>query len=254
MSDVGPGGVPLPPQELVFMNKSAEEGLNQGRSQVRKLAHFGLNVHDGLVFDLGCGYGRLAYGLLASGFRGRYVGLDITPDRIAWLRENFTPLQPRYTFVHEDVKNDQYNPGGAKGAPRYDAALGGEAPDTIILLSVFTHMYEDDIRAHLANIRAVMSPATKLLVSCFLFDGPGARGVEQGTARRTFAFELSDHARYDKKNRPLAAIAFTEPFMASMLREAGLDATFHRGTWTGQPTEEDAFAQDIAICRVAGSH
>src|SRR3712207_4949571 len=135
-------GVPLQPEHLIFMNKTAAEGLNQGRKAVRTIGHLGVNVRSGLILAIGSGYGRFAYGLLSSGFSGRYVGMDIIRNRIEWLQEHFTPVQPNYVFIHDDVKNDHYNPKGLKSRSNYREMLNGERPDTVILMSIFTHMYE----------------------------------------------------------------------------------------------------------------
>jgi SAM-dependent methyltransferase len=164
-------GVPLPSPDVVFMKKPADEAAKKGVAMVNLVAASGGNVRDGLIFDIGCGYGRFAYGLLQTGFEGRYIGMDIVEHRIDWLRENFTPRQPRYLFNFVDVKNSHYNPDGSQKETSYADILGDGRPDTIVLFSVFTHVYLEDVETHLARIAEVMSPSTRLFFSCFLFDG-----------------------------------------------------------------------------------
>ncbi len=223
-------GFPYRPQDVVFMKMPAEEAAKKGVAMVNLVASSGGNVRDGLIFDIGCGYGRFAYGLLQTGFEGRYIGMDIVEHRIDWLRENFTPRQPRYHFHFVDVKNSHYNPDGSQKETSYADILGDDRPDTIVLFSVFTHMYLEDIEAHLVRIAEVMSPSTKLFFSCFLFDGIAQEGIKAGTARRQFPYELSPDCRYDRKKEPLKAIAFREATIQRALEKVGLTGEVRRGS------------------------
>lgn len=122
---------------------------------------------DGHLVDVGCGYGRVAHALLrAGGFRGRYLGLDILPRQIAWCQENFTPLsEGSLRFELVDIKNDRYNPAG-RLSPRsvsFDVETG--SADVVLLASVFTHMYADDIVHYLGEIRRMLRPEGRCLAT-----------------------------------------------------------------------------------------
>jgi hypothetical protein len=240
-------GVPLPPDGILFMNKTAQNGLQQGTSHARKLGKCGVNVRNGLLLDVGCGWGRLAYGLLNTGFEGKYLGVDIVRQRVDWLNANFASVHPEYAFHFSDVRNDLYNPDGRLSRIVFKPILGGALPTSIILLSVFTHMYEDDIAAYLADLSAIMGPSTSLVFSCFLFDGVAEEGIKRGSARRSFHYELSQDCRYDRKGQPLAAIAYREPLMLRLLDRAGLTGRVVRGNWSGSESTSEDWAQDIII-------
>jgi SAM-dependent methyltransferase len=241
-------GVPLPPDGILFMNKTAEGGLKHGTLLVRLLAQTGANVRNGTVLDVGCGWGRLAYGLLNVGFAGTYVGVDIVKDRIDWLTINFTATQPRYTFHFADVKNDLYNPGGTLPRIPFASLVQNAVPDAIVLLSVFTHMYENDIAGYLSDLSDIMTPRTSLVFTCFLFDGEAQAGISRGDARRQFRHELSSDCRYDIEGEPLAAIAYSEPRLLQLLRNAGLSGRIIRGSWSHSKTARD-WGQDVCIAR-----
>jgi SAM-dependent methyltransferase len=242
-------GVPLPPPSIMFMKQTLDDAIRRGVINVDLVKASGGEVRDGLIFDIGCGYGRFAYGLLQTGFKGRYVGLDIVKFRIDWLDENFTSRQPRYTFSFIDVQNDHYNREGGQRETSYREALGGEYADTIVLFSVFTHMYLADIEAHLLRIAEVMSPSATLIFSCFLFDGIAQEGIKAGKAQRYFPYELSPDCRYDRAKGPLKAIAFTEAAMHRAMANAGLVGEVLRGNWSGAAPGFPGFPQDVVTAR-----
>jgi SAM-dependent methyltransferase len=62
------------------------------------LAQIGV-CHDSAVLDVGCGQGDLYAFLNARGFSGRYTGIDLSPELIAFARERF----PTVNFNVGDV-------------------------------------------------------------------------------------------------------------------------------------------------------
>ncbi|HLC08212.1 MAG TPA: class I SAM-dependent methyltransferase, partial [Methyloceanibacter sp.] len=226
-------GVPLPPEGIFFKNRNLEESIQQGIANVDYVRASGANVEDGLILDIGCGYGRFAYGLLNAGFQGLYVGVDIVEQRIAWLTENFAKVQPHYGFHFLGVRNNLNNPDGQQTQLSYHDILKGDAPDTIVLFSVFSHMYGEDIQEHLKSIAEIMSPASKLLFSCFLYDGVATEGVRSGRTIHKFQHELAPDCRCDKLDEPLKAIAYSETFLRGALDQAGLTGEIFRGGWSG---------------------
>ena len=241
-------GVPLPPEGILFMNATAHGGIKHGTAHVEWLTDCGANVRTGLVLDVGCGWGRLAYGLLNSGFAGQYIGVDIVKERIDWLNANFTPVHPRYTFQFSNVRNDLYNPKGTLPRIPFATIAGNAAPDTIVLLSVFTHMYENDIADYLCNLSAIMAAHSTLVFTCFLFDGVAQEGIKRGTARRRFKYKLCADCRCDHKGKPLQAIAYTEALMLRLVGQAGLTGRVIRGSWSDAALSRQ-WGQDVIIAR-----
>src|SRR5258707_14909857 len=59
-----------------------------------------------LVFDFGCGCGRVARQLALSGAAPkRYVGIDLHAGMIAWAAENLAPRLSGFEFIHHNVYN-----------------------------------------------------------------------------------------------------------------------------------------------------
>lgn len=193
------------------------------------LGHFDMN---GLVVDIGCGYGRLAYALERKGFRGRYVGIDILPKQIAWLGENFTPACPNYEFAHFDVHNARYNPNGKLVAS--DLRLP-EGPSLIALFSVFTHFKEDDIKTYLRLMTATMNADSLICGTCFLVNDEQSRFDAEGRSAFSMPHQLNGYTRYHSENDPLFAIGYDEQVFKSWIADAGLqvERTLY-GAWCGR--------------------
>src|SRR5262249_32040251 len=74
--------------------------------------HLGVPDLDELaVLDVGCGV-RFTQAIANRGIPiGRYAGVDVSRDVIAFLRANVA--DPRFEFFHLDAQNDLYNPNGS---------------------------------------------------------------------------------------------------------------------------------------------
>jgi SAM-dependent methyltransferase len=110
---------------------------------------------DRTLVDLGCGE-RFARTICNLGLPfGRYVGVDVNRELIAWFRANLDDA--RFTFVHFDVQNGYYNPAGS-AAPGQDAlaALDLPACDAVCMFSVITHQNPDEARLTFRQARRVV--------------------------------------------------------------------------------------------------
>ncbi len=80
------------------------------------LGHFrelgGLRTQD-RVLEMGCGIGRMAR-VLVPDLRppGSYDGFDVVDSGIAWCQEHYRDTPAPFRFVHADLRNSAYNPGG----------------------------------------------------------------------------------------------------------------------------------------------
>jgi len=118
--------------------------------------------------DFGCGPGRLAVGLIASGWSGTYLGVEVNQRHVHWATESITSHFPHFRFVHVDAANDRYNPAGSQtpSLPSEDASI-----DLIAAFSVFTHMVSDDIKTYLEEFRRILSPGGRAFITVFMAEG-----------------------------------------------------------------------------------
>ncbi len=236
--------LPLPPQALRFMGEDDERLIAQGAELAGTLYRHGL-VGDHRLLDAGCGYGRLALGLMSTGFAGRYVGFDILERHVGWCRSNLTPVSSRYAFKHIDVCNDRYNPSGTGDPATTPFPVGSGSKDMAALFSVFTHMYEPEIRHYLSELRRVLVPGGRAVTSWLLFDDARLPAVVSRKATHRLVYALGATARFSDADDPLRAIGYEESHVRRMVRQAGLRVSrVDRGSWCG---ETASGFQDVVV-------
>ena len=112
------------------------------------------------VLDVGCGHGQVLRGLRAQGFRGRYVGLDFSPDLLEHARAAAAGPPPGADFriLHRDLAE----PAWAEGLP---------APfDFVMAFAVLHHLPGEALRRRIvATIRGLLRPGGWFLHSHWQF-------------------------------------------------------------------------------------
>ena len=222
----------IPPKQLRFMAESDEAFLPLCDTYAARIADFiGAAGPQYRLVDVGCGYGRLAYGLLRAGFRGRYFGFDVLGPHIAWLQQNFrAPGDPdRFAFEVVDLYNERYN---ATGKPLRDmqlpAAMG--APDCLCALSVFTHMYTDEIETYFARLLAALVPGGRFVATFFCL--PDEADPFDSSAGYRLVKQLSPVSFIHSIEEPLLVIAYRRHFIDALFRRHGLRIVQElKGSW-----------------------
>ena len=229
------------------MNEDDEGLIRIGDELAGILVEHGLTP-DASVLDVGCGYGRLALGILhATDHRGAYLGFDILRRQIEWCRTTITPAFPKVRFVHLDVRNARYNPKGTLEASEATFPARSAATDLCALFSVFTHMYRADIEGYLAEIRRVLRPGGVAVTTWFVLDAARIPLAAAPDAMYPMVHTLDATTRYADATDPLRAIAYDEDAVRAMVAAARLEVvTVVRGTWAGEPGRT---VQDIVVLR-----
>lgn len=226
--------LPLPPQDLLFMNETWESFPKNGTGLLA-LGERVLQLNGRPVIDIGCGFGRMAYALAAKGFRGPYLGTDVLINQVRWLQSNFSPVLPSFRFHHFDALNDRYNPTGKLGAKDFTIDQKYRCPDAVFVLSVFTHMYEADVLAYLKEIASVMDEKSIVYATFFLTNSESRRLERLGQSSYPMKNSLDDHCFYFSPDDPLHAISFDEVWLKERLAQLGMyTAAVYYGTWAGR--------------------
>jgi SAM-dependent methyltransferase len=243
--------LPLPPTALRFMGEDDERLIRLGDELAGLLVAYGMTA-DSAVLDAGCGYGRLALGLLHStDHRGPYLGFDILPRQIEWCRTTITPSFPKIRFAHLDIRNGRYNPRGTIEPTEASFPARSARTDVCALFSVFTHLYRPDIERYLDEIRRVLRPGGVAVTTWLLFDEARLPQATSPAALYPMVHVLDDVTRYSEEGDPLRAIAYEEEAVRGMARAARLEVlTVEHGTWAGEPGR---VTQDLVVLRRAES-
>lgn len=239
-------GIPLPPPDLRFMGEDDDRLVSLGQHLSGLLRRHGLR-EDSVLLDVGSGYGRLAIGLAGTDFGGRYHGVEILKKHVRWCRRELAPaLGDRYRFTHLDVRNGRYNPTGSVVPQKVRFPAPSGSTDVVALFSVFTHMYESDIRRYLRQIRRVLGPDGVAVTTWFVFDAARlSRATDPDVTQFPMVNEINAVTRYSSPTDPLHAISYRESHVRAMIADAGLELrSLEYGTWCGDPGPE---FQDVLV-------
>jgi SAM-dependent methyltransferase len=213
-----------------------------------------LGTHGGLrresrVLDVGCGIGRLARTLttvLDPLAGGAYVGFDPVAPAVAWCAARYPP---HFRFVHADLRNDLYNPGGTVAATDYRFPVADGWATLAVATSVFTHLDRPAVDHYLSETRRALAPGGVALLTFFLLDDGSRAALADGRARQPFARPAGEQAIADDEVT-MAAVAHDRASILDALSQRGFeDAAVHEGTWRGGA---GVSYQDLVVARTPG--
>jgi SAM-dependent methyltransferase len=208
------------------------------------------------ILDVGCGSGLL--GIASEPFlgdQGRYVGLDVSQPEIAFCREHY-PAE-RYEFIHCESSHPIYAP--FQKPARAEWNLEHDSFDLLLALSVWTHLNEENAIFYIKEVRRVLRPGAKAILTFYILDEWYAENIAAeggGTSR----FHMTDRKQwiFDRPaygsegwfcpkwvTIPESAIAITGPALEQILSNASLDCVAHYvGNWKEVP---GIYFQDIVV-------
>lgn len=209
-------GTVLPPAHMRPNSKQRKNDdevyLNSARHEVKWMVdNLGLNEETSFL-DLGCGPGRIAIGILDTvGDIEKYRGVDVNERYVRWAQHHITFNHPTFQFRHVNLKNAHYNPKGEEMGQDISFPFANEEFDIVCLFSVFSHMLTEDVRKYLKELRRVIGPSGRILMTANLEDGvpevtenpEGYRGTKEYIMR-------------------LQTVRYNREFFEGLLEESGL--------------------------------
>ncbi|UJP06187.1 MAG: methyltransferase domain-containing protein [Nitrosomonas sp.] len=250
-SQAGHGNELIPPQELRFMGETEQNFL----PLVDELTDIVLKLNDTppkAILDIGCGYGRIAYGLRRANYQGSYTGFDILVRQIKWLQENFNgrPGQGGYGFHYFNTYNERYNPGG-RALQEIVLPFPKASFDCLVTLSVFTHMYEDDLIEHIRYLKAFILPGGQWIASFFIVASDFTLANQPPKSAYPMRKQVSPNSYISDLTEPLRAIAYAESFLHTLLAEEGLEIVKQLpGNWQYRENQ-NSFQDWLVLRRIA---
>jgi SAM-dependent methyltransferase len=202
---------------------------------------------DHRVLDVGCGIGRMAIPLTGylSG-KGEYYGFDVVKKGIDWCRNHISTKFTHFVFMHSDIYNKTYNPGGRITADKYRFPFEDNYFDFVNVTSVFTHMLPNDVENYMHEISRVLKCNGKCLITSFLLNTESADLLTQGKSTLDFRFDLGD-CLTTNISEPEQAIAYKEDYFFAIVATAGLDILepVYYGSWCDR--DSSLSYQDLII-------
>lgn len=153
LRSLGIRDIAIPPMRLVRVSpyKSFREA---GQEWKNKLVSVGGLRQDHKILDIGCGSGRVSLALMDwLSDVGTYDGIDIRPDEVEWLSNNYSTKRKNFTFHHADIYNRFYHPSGTIQACDYIFPFEDECFDFIFLTSVFTHLLPIELEHYVKEMK-----------------------------------------------------------------------------------------------------
>lgn len=194
-------------------------------------------AHD--VLEIGCGPGIAARSLKAFLTGGSYTGLDIDATSIEWCRRNYA--SDRVGFVHQDLAQAFYNPGGAKETVRTPLPFDASRFDRAFTISVFTHLYPDEITHYLSEIRRVLRPGGSCLATLLIKDR-----FQPDESRIPFRHEIDADLLAWNAEMPTKAIAHSAALLARIADGGGMRIrSIAPGSWDG--TTQATYFHDMVV-------
>jgi SAM-dependent methyltransferase len=184
------------------------------------------------VLDIGCGCGLMAYEFQRIlGPEGRYVGFDVHAPAVRWARRHFA-ADPRLHFAIAELKTP-YSEEFRGPVTQYLFPLGDAEADFVLAKSVFTHLHEPEARHYLREVRRVLKPGRRALITILFLDPPDTNGKTPLPALYQFPFG-GPHFRWMIEAKPTGVVGVDREFFLNMVADAGLrvGATYD-GSWRG---------------------
>ena len=198
-----------------------------GRQMLQELKDFcSLRPTDD-VLEIGCSCGIVAMPLQSFLTTGRYTGLDIIPESIAWCQTHLS--NERFRFADLNVYHPLYNPRGTADPDRVQLPVENGSADVVFLISVFTHMLPDTIQHYLQEISRVLKPEGRCLATMLTKD----RYVP-GRSMFQLRHEVSADCLCWDDTDPTVAVAVSHALITRLAENSGLTISHMTpGKWDG---------------------
>lgn len=243
----GRGDPMVPPRNLAFIGDGDYRAV--GEHFLKLFVEVGGLKPEHDVLDIGAGTGRIALPLTSYLQKDAdYGGIEITRRFVNWCTAQITSRHPNFQFIHADLWNKMYNPGGKVQSHEYRFPFEDASFDFAFATSVFTHMYPRDVEHYLNETARVLRPGGVCFATFFLHTPDSKERVGRGEGSQSFVHEL-DGCWTTTPEVPESAIAFGETDVLGMFQRAGLRVVHpvHHGYWSGLP--EAPSYQDFIVAR-----
>jgi len=226
------GEFPLPPARLRFRSSENSDvlnfftvGMRTAEGLQEAMASSSFELSDGAaVLDFGCGCGRTLLWFARQFPKVRWHGSDVNTEAIEWCRKSI----PGATFAVNGLEPPLPFPENSF--------------DLIYAVSVFTHLSEEHQRAWLPELRRVLRPGGRLLLSLHSRNVWQALQEASAVERDGFVFRTS------AKLQGILPAWHQTAFQSQESIVAALSTHFSEVTYL----ERNLGDQDIAAARKAG--
>jgi ubiquinone/menaquinone biosynthesis C-methylase UbiE len=234
-----------PPPELDYGIR-VDKYHEVGEEFSRHSRELGALTPESKILDVGCGFAPLAAGL--AGYlspEGRYLGIDAVRIGVEWAARTITPRYPNFQFSWVDTYNQTYHRSGQLDPRSFRFPAPDHEFDLVYLRSVFTHMPPEEVDHYLSEVRRVMRPRGRCLISYFLLNDDSVRLMSGERSVIDFAYDYGIYRKHVPG--PEGSFAYREEHVRHLYRKHRLSIVgpIHYGYWCGR--EVGRSSQDIIV-------
>jgi len=236
----------VPPHGLWFVGGEADYKATNDEF-IGYFVELGGLQPDDHVLDVGCGIGIMASRLTSFlGNQGLYDGFDIVRIGIDWANRNIGSRFSNFSFRHADVFNKHYNAKGTLDPNAFSFPYDSSVFDFVFLKSVLTHMRPQGVAHYLREIRRVLKPSGRCLVTAFLLNSESTALINDGHSSLVLTHEMGGYKVLDPQF-PETAVGLPQVDFERWCQQAGLalKPPVHFGSWCGR--QQYMSYQDVLI-------
>ncbi|ADL50249.1 class I SAM-dependent methyltransferase [Clostridium cellulovorans] len=188
-----------------------DDYFNLGKSQAEEIINW-LNIKPvDKILDLGCGCGRIAIHFLDYlNEEGKYIGIDNNKELLSYCSENISAVKENFYFQFLDVYNGAYAKEGKLKVQEIKLPIERSSIDSVILWSVFTHMYIDDINSYLKESNRVLKENGTIIVALNIINDFSKKQMEEGKAVLKMKYSVDDYSCTLDRDTPESGFGHSE--------------------------------------------
>lgn len=221
---------PFPLRARVGSLKSSGSRLwvKMGQQMLHEVIEFCGLTPESSVVEIGCSCGIVAIPMKAYLTKGRYTGLDIVPELVNWCEANLA--DQNFRFFNLGVYHELYNRNTIATSRDVRFPVADDSADVVFLVSVFTHLFPDEVAHYLDEIGRILKPGGRCMATMLTMES-----YVPGRSRLSLKHVYSPDCLCFDERTPTKAVAFSQSFIGAMAEKAGMSVgQMAPGSWDGR--------------------
>jgi len=220
----------LPPQRLIYTGRG--DFIKQGQEWINLFIEEGGLTASSTVLDIGSGIGRIALPMMDY-LIGDYQGFDAVKTGVDWCQKHISSRKPNFRFQYIELHNDLYNTRGIRAA-EFVFPYPDKSFVFICAISVFTHLQPEETENYIQQIKRVIKPGGRAVLTFFLMDPDTLDLMEKNLGGLKFKHHYPNYSLLNHKVKA-ANVAYQRPYIYSLLEAAGFKIYKEiKGSWCGR--------------------
>ncbi|WP_160687727.1 class I SAM-dependent methyltransferase [Clostridium sp. C2-6-12] len=191
--------------------------FNLGKEQSEKIIQWLSIKPDQKILDIGCGCGRIAIHFLNYlNEQGQYIGIDSNKNLLSYCIDNIPVTNNNFKFKFIDAYNGAYSKEGKIKCQDIVFPIEDESVDIVIMWSVFTHMYLEDIDSYLKEIHRVLKKGGLFISSFNLYNKYISNQIKMGKAYLDIKYKINENSYCLVQETPEYGFAHNEEMVKEL--------------------------------------